>query len=350
MVLLSVLILPPESAVAAEAEVTIVRLDKCCAASAWPAAEERIEKELAISNLTVTAEHPPAGDIPAWRQLLESALNRTAAKGAILVAVTPDEGVVLHTLFNGSTENGSNIDATEYRHQSLAATPRNDAIEVVAIKTKEAVLAALYQRTTSEEKSPKKQNRETLKKPSARVSNRTKPDSQYIQRRLSLAGLFGAAWARGGIGPSGCAAAAVTLHPADRFSFGVRGDISVLNKDIKTTNASASVNLMLGRIQTAYLFTGLGPMFTRVGIHVGVGQLHSDGKSDDLPVRNTSATFLFGGLFGAFSFRINKRIYIPFTLGISALPRTIDIRFSQKTEASIKTLLLEAGIGAALML
>ena len=335
-------------------DVVLVCLAQCCAPYAWPAAEQRVRRELSLCNLSVTdADGPKAlttnNSNDNYRVALERARQNASAKGAILIVATP-VGVVLHSLF--LTASGHK---TEYRYHRLTTAPTEGTVEVAALKTKEAVLAAFYPHKETSPPSgsdaPADTSVRKVKAPAVTVVRAPSPKpGQRNSRRIAIQGVSSVAWAPGGIGPIGTVGGKLAFHLSNRIAVGVKGEVSVFSKNIQTDDASASVRVILGRTQLAYLFSSAGPVLPKAGIQMGVEHFRSVGKSATLPVRHTDTTLFMFGLWGELAFVLNRHIHIPFTLGVGAVPPGVQIRFAGKPEANLNILLLEAGIGVTFLM
>ncbi len=175
--------------------VLLVRLADCCVASSRSAAEARIRKELSLSNLTVAVVEGPPQQHGSMQSRLDSLLSRTTAAGAVSITVSPSEGVFLHTLFYNRESK-----VFEYHRHFLIRRPAPDAVEIAALKTREAVLAVLYE---SDLRVPP----ETGNPPGAtdQASIRPLPETNIgepsaARKRLRLTGAFGGAWSPRGVG------------------------------------------------------------------------------------------------------------------------------------------------------
>ncbi|MBN2715373.1 MAG: hypothetical protein JXX14_05930 [Deltaproteobacteria bacterium] len=81
-----------------------------------------------------------------------------------------------------------------------------------------------------------------------------------------------------------------------------------------------------------------------------MGQFRTIGKSDVYPVKQSDARLFLGGVIGRLSFRLSRRIHIPLTLGLGVMPKGVEVRFAQKRQATLNTLLIEASLGVAVRL
>ncbi|MBN2715374.1 MAG: hypothetical protein JXX14_05935, partial [Deltaproteobacteria bacterium] len=186
----------------AAARVVLVHLDTCCPAAAWPEVDGRIQTELALRGLDLSHTIAKGHGDRSYLDILTEAMRLHAARGAILVAVTPDNGAVLHSVFVAAES-----DVSEYRQYPLVVEPAGTTAEVAALKAGEAVLAALYPQSRAAGDGgaplspavavPDKMPRES---DAPRSPAPVFPNSRY---RLSTAVHAGVAWAPGGLGPMG---------------------------------------------------------------------------------------------------------------------------------------------------
>lgn len=321
--------------------VALVRLRGAGAVSAWPAVEERIQRELSLSNLTVlVVDRRPEGKA-SLETVLHSALRESTARGAVLVEVTPESGVLLHALFyNPKTS------LPEYRRHFLGRGPTPQNAEVAAIKAREAVLAALYEGSL-----PSYTDDDTAKKTDTSGPSRTSPrESTATRKRVQLYGAFNVVWSPGGVGALGAAGGGLSVRLSRRFALRADGWVSVPRRDIETAVGEAAVRLIAGRLGAAFLFRRLGPLQPAVGVRVGVLNLRSEGRSDTHPVTTVSKPLFLGSAFAEAGFEIAHRVVVPITLAVGALAPGVDILFAGTQEAALNVFMLEAGIGIGVLL
>ncbi|MBN2525425.1 MAG: hypothetical protein JXR76_03460 [Deltaproteobacteria bacterium] len=339
--------------------VAVVTLSDCCVDAAWSTAEQRILQELALGDLQVV---PYSGNTKSDTGILRTlamAMSNGDISGAILLSVEKTGEVRLHTRVL-NRESG----LPQYSRQVLAASPLPEMVEVVAIKTREAVLAALYQASHTDGDSSVRLNTATGATKPAAPSQRgiTYAEKQQKRRReagpgwqstpwrVHIEAFFGAAWSPGGIGANGHLGGGVSRRLSSRFTVGVDGWGTVLSPTIETRTASATSRLVVGRLFGAFHFRPVGPLRPRMGIRLGVGHLRSTGKSDVIPVTTASVTLFFIGVFSDFKFQLTNRIAVPLSFGIGALPPGIAVRFEGTPQATLKTLVLESHLGIAIQL
>lgn len=321
----------------------LVRLEGCRAVSTWPAVEKRIQKELSLSNLTVLIfDRRPEGGASLER-VLESVLRESTARGAILVAVTPDDGVQLHALFYNR-----DTGIPEYRRHLLGPSPTPETAEVAAIKAREAVLATLF------DLSPFAQAKEdTSKKMGASKASpsRTSLRKETVHRKsVQLSGAFGMAWSPGGVGVMGTAGGGLSVRLSRRLAIGADGWISVPPREIRAAVGKASVQLIAGRLIAAFLFRHLGPLQPAAGVRIGILHLRSEGTSDTNPIATDSGLLFCGSLFAEAAFEIAERVVLPISLDVGAFAPGVDILFAGNPEAALNVFMVEAKIGIGVLL
>ena len=323
--------------------VALVRLGSCPGVSAWPAVEKRIEKELSLSNLTVLVfDRQPAKD-GTLETVLDSVLRSSAARGAVLVAVSPGDGVQLHALFY-NRETG----ILEYRRHFLGSSPTPENTEVAAIKAREAVLATLYERNPSPyaDTAPSRKAETSNASPSRASAREETADSKRVQ----LYGAFGMAWSPGGVGVMGSAGGGLIVRLSHRFALGADGWLSVPRREIKAAIGDASVRLIACRVIAAFLFRHLGPVQPAVGLRIGILNLRSEGKSATHPVASGSNLLFYGSAFAEAIFQIAERVVLPISLDVGAYAPGVDILFAGVPEAAMNVFMLEANIGIGVLL
>ncbi len=308
--------------------------------------EERIRRELSLSNLSVSVVEGSSLQQGSMRTMLDSMLRRSAARGAVSVTVSQDEGVLAHTLFyNRETK------SPEYHLHFLVPTPKDDTVEVAAIKTREAVFAALY------ESPPLFGPSETsdASRPTPGASNGASPgknSSEPLAARKSvrLTGVFGGAWSPGGVGIMGIIGGDLQIRLPGRFALGAEGWGSFPRREIKASVGAASVRLVSGRVSGAFRFRRLGPLQPAVGLRLGILYLKSEGTSDTHPVASISNVLFYGSMYAEAAVEIAKRLVLPFALDIGAFAPGVDILFAKEPKAALNIFMIEARIGIGVLL
>jgi hypothetical protein len=328
-------------------DVLLLSQEACCSEQAWPAVETRIQKELRLSDVNVTVVKAEDSRTDSVRTRLENALQATTARGAMLVTVAEEGAASLHLLLPADTPAHRNM----YISIVLSGAPTADAVEIAAMKAREATLASLYQ-LDGKSTTANVPDLASVKAPvpSSEDIPETKVMPARDNRRLAsgavvLSTRLGALWAPGGLGVMGTVGIAFSWHLRKVISFGGSAWMSVLSKDIESRLATASVRLISGRLHCAYQFRPPGVVVPEVGIHAGVLYFQSRGESATVPVRQSRAVLFFAGAFARFRFRISKRLAIPIMLGVGAVPPGVRVRFDGTPRASLKVLLLEASVG-----
>lgn len=346
-----------------ESIVSFIRLENCCENASWPAAEERIVRELSLSNLNVTLLdghqilHGHQLDDESIKLALASALDKTKSRVSFLIFVTPEANVQLFTLFrNPNTSN------EEYHQLFLGKRSSDDTAEVIALKAKEAVHATLYdvqnqslKKSASKELSHNESSdlsqaaldfAQKKRATSVTITDGLLRGHQWVQVRAD----FGASWSPGGVGAMGVLGGGLSVRAPHNFSFGAGGWVSVLNKEIKSDTANASVRLIVARFRASYIFRTMGFFLPSIGVRLGIGHLRSKGASDINPVKTASTTFFHSGIFGQVDIFRTNRITIPVSLGVGFLFPGVAVRFAGETQATLGAIIVESSIGIAVII
>ena len=306
----------------------------------WPAVEKRIQKELSLSNLKVLIVDRRLEGKASLETVLDSALRESSAMGAVSVTVSPDAGVQLHTLFYNQ-ETGP----PEYHRFFLGPSPTHDNMEVAAIKTREAVLAALYTRNPFSYAD----DDATENTDASRASPSQMP-RMAARKSIQLYGAFGVAWSPGGVGAMGVAGGGLSVRLSRLFALRADGWISVPRREIKAAVGEATVRLITGRLGAVFLFRRFGPMQPAAGARIGILNLKSEGKSNTHPVTSVSKLLFYGSVFAEAGFEIADRVVVPISLAVGALAPGVDILFAGNPEAALNVFMLEAQIGLEVLL
>jgi hypothetical protein len=354
--------------------VTLVSLGNCCEDTAWPKAERRIWRELQSSGIQVVPFNDPGDD--RLKKVLEQVVVADRSDGAVALHLSKDGEVLLSMVFIHPKTGRK-----EFRTVSLGTAPSDKTIEITAIKAQEAVLAALYEEEGRPPERPRDEGNErpidegnertvppaskpksapvALPSATSRQPNDKKPEVKRKSRtddtprkhRFGLHADFSLEWSQGGAFPMGAAGGGVSWYLPKHLVIGASASVTVLKKDITRDNASASVQLMLGRIHLAFVFKKLGPIRPVVGARVGAGYFGTTGNSETITdVTTERAALFYAGGFAELSIALGSRVFIPIHFDIGALPPGVTVRFSGEPVAAVNVLLLEAGIGMEVVL
>ncbi len=296
-----------------------------------------------MSNLTVLVFDRQPTENVSFEAVLDSVLRDSSARGAVLVTVSPGDGVQLHALFY-NRETG----ILEYRRHFLGSSPTPESAEVAAIKAREAVLATLYESNPfpyADDDSS--QEAETSSASPSRASRR---EETAASKRVQLYGAFGMAWSPGGVGVMGTAGGGLIVRLSRRFALGADGWLSVPRREIKAAIGEASVRLIAGRVIAAFLFRRLGPVQPAAGVRIGILNLRSEGTSTTHPVASDSNLLFYGSAFAEATFNIAERVVLPISLDIGTFAPGVDILFAGIPEAAMNVFMLEASIGIGVLL
>ena len=329
----------------------LVRLSACCPDAAWPDLERRIEMELSLSGISMS--RVDSSGVEMSSEQLDVMMAEHSAVGSIVVTVDTENGVIGALRFRDPT-----TETTTHRTLFLCETPSREAVELMAIKVQEAVLAVLYQeRQGSPLRKPSVADRpvedRAVEKGTSAPSAPSKAAHGGVPMsekkcRLRLQTDFGVSWSPGGLGPLGMLGGGVAVLLTS-WAFGAEAAYSLLAKDVRTDTASASFRLLLARVFAAFVLPSVGILQSMTGLRIGAGHVWSSGDSDTLTVDTDRATLFFLGLFAEGTLMVSRHVGIPIAVGAGILPPGLEVRFSEKSMAVLQVLVLDASVGVSIL-
>ena len=320
-------------------EIVVVSHAECCPDTAWPKLEARIVQELRLSGLAVRiVDSAVEASTP---QQLDAAIDAQRVDGGLAVSVRPGVGTTV-ILKIKTPDNRQSVERTLDMKTGMST----ESVELSAIKAQEAVWALWYEIGYGTSPPPPRQP-PVKSTPPPPAPRRHESDESSPYKRIGLRLDWGIGWSPGGLGPMGIGAAGVMLR-LRAVTLGASAAYTALSKTLETDTASASFRLLMGRIFAGYMPKSFGiwqPMF---GLRLGAGLVWSRGKSDELTVTTARTVLTYVGGFAQMGIRLSPRVTLPISFGIGVLPPGVDIRFSKKSIATLRILMIEGSVGGAI--
>jgi hypothetical protein len=335
------------------ATIAIVGMEKCCGAEAWPEAEKMTETEfLSLHYRVVTVYGKANGDVEKMGELIEIA---DGEKAVCTVRITRVPG-----------EKSAEVDAwvwdqatgkTAFRHLVMENLNDSDGPSVVALRVVELLRAALMEPDQPEEgldegESPAGPPSLDVGEIGAEEEGAARPavSLKASPRKHGFIGLrvgFMGIGSPGGTGGQGAVELAVRWNPLAMLALELGGFVSVVGRDIRHLDASASFDVAAVRVWALWEFMNRARVRFGAGVGGGVLLAWTKGTAPEtywVRTETGHAACFAGGLQMAVVLTRHLWLRTGFSVGLT-LPDEITVVFAGEKVASFGRPLMEGFLG-----